>query len=170
MDPWERQRGESARAYAAFITYRDMGPQRSHAKVAQNLGKTKVLIHNWGRLWRWTERCGEWDYHLQKEADAAHVAAVKEVGERHAKLAIGMQKRIARRLAAMSENAMELEIRDIARWVDVAVKIERLSMGMSTQAVEHAGKDGGAIQIEQIRERLKEKLLPIDEQGPDEGP
>ena len=33
--PWERQKGESDKAYEAFVTYRDMGTDRSIRAVAQ---------------------------------------------------------------------------------------------------------------------------------------
>ena len=44
-DLWERQKGESAQAYEAFVLYRDLGAERSHVKVAQQLGKSLSLIH-----------------------------------------------------------------------------------------------------------------------------
>ena len=34
-DLWERQQGESTKAYEAFSIYRDMGYQRSLSKVAE---------------------------------------------------------------------------------------------------------------------------------------
>ena len=36
---WERQEGETAQAFQAFAAYRDMGAERSLAKVAQKVGK-----------------------------------------------------------------------------------------------------------------------------------
>ena len=42
--PWERQKGESEKAYEAFAAYRDMGPERSITKVSQSLNKTRTLI------------------------------------------------------------------------------------------------------------------------------
>ena len=47
MDPWERQPHESAKAYEAFCSYRDMGSSRSTAKVQQEIGKSKRLIDRW---------------------------------------------------------------------------------------------------------------------------
>lgn len=142
-----------------------MGAQRSHAKAAQGMGKARSVISAWASQWRWSERCSEWDAHIQREADAAHEAAIKDVASRHAMLARALQKKVAERLNAMKEHALDLDAGDIARWLDVAVKIERMSMGMSTQTVEHHGHGGGAIKLDvmrQARERLVEKLSPID--------
>ena len=37
--PWERQKGESDKAYEAFVTYRDMGTDRSIRAVAQEFNR-----------------------------------------------------------------------------------------------------------------------------------
>ena len=42
--PWERQKGESDKAYEAFVTYWDMGTDRSIRAVAQKLGKSRTQI------------------------------------------------------------------------------------------------------------------------------
>ncbi len=39
MLAWERQQGESDKAYAAFTMYRDMGPERSHYREAEALAR-----------------------------------------------------------------------------------------------------------------------------------
>ena len=47
MRAWERLENESSRAFEAFSAYRDLGPQRSLAKVAETLGKSKALMERW---------------------------------------------------------------------------------------------------------------------------
>ena len=44
MRAWERQEGETSRAYEAFSAYRDLGSARSLAKVGQLLGKSTGLM------------------------------------------------------------------------------------------------------------------------------
>lgn len=61
MLAWERQEGESDKAYAAFSTYRDMGPGRSHRAVAETLygvqAKYSVrTVHEWSRKFGWVDR------------------------------------------------------------------------------------------------------------------
>ena len=58
---WERQDGESAQAFEGFALYRDMGAERSLAKVAQKLGKSKALMERWSVRWQWGQRAEAWD-------------------------------------------------------------------------------------------------------------
>lgn len=59
--PWERQKGESAKAYEAFKCYRDLGSTRSVSKVAQKCEKSDTIIRRWSSRWNWTERIRAWD-------------------------------------------------------------------------------------------------------------
>jgi membrane protein required for beta-lactamase induction len=59
---------ESAKAHAAFREYLELGPQRSLALVAANLGKSKVLMERWSRRYDWAGRLA---------AQAAHVADIE---------------------------------------------------------------------------------------------
>ncbi len=58
---WERQLGESRKAFDAFRRYRDMGPTRSLTRVGQELGKSRALMARWSSRWRWVERAESWD-------------------------------------------------------------------------------------------------------------
>ena len=40
---------------------RDMGAERSLAKVAQKLGKSKALMERWSVRWQWGQRAEAWD-------------------------------------------------------------------------------------------------------------
>lgn len=52
---------ETTKAYEAFSVYRDMGPQRSHEKVSQVLGKSIALMNRWSRRYNWVERVAQAD-------------------------------------------------------------------------------------------------------------
>ena len=53
---FEQQPKESAKAFAAFKAYLDMGSERSLALVAVKLGKSKVLMERWSRKHDWCNR------------------------------------------------------------------------------------------------------------------
>ncbi len=137
MAVWDRQTGESTKAYAAFATYRDLGPSgRSIAKAAQALGKHKVTLEAWSRKWSWVARVEAWDDEnerlLRREQDQAR----KEMCERHAKLGTLFQNKIVQRLMAFSEADLAgMTPRDLAYWLDIGVKVERLARGEPTAEV-----------------------------------
>lgn len=89
--PWERRKGESAPAFAAFSAYLEMGPERSIRAVAQKCTKSVSLIRRWSSAYHWVERVRAWDNQLQEEARRASVAELREMTRRHILLARQMQ-------------------------------------------------------------------------------
>ena len=53
------------------------------------------------------------------------------MAERHAKLAMAFQQRVAQRLQQI--DPAELSPSDMAKWLDIATKLERLSRGEPTE-------------------------------------
>ncbi|MBC7340903.1 MAG: hypothetical protein H5U02_00355 [Clostridia bacterium] len=131
MELWERQKGESRKAYQAFCAYRDMGPARSLAKVSQQLRKSKVLLQRWSVRWSWVARAEAWDDELDRRAREAQEQARLEMVDRHARAAVAFQQRVLERLAELDPS--ELSPGDLVKWFDVAVKVERLSRGEPTE-------------------------------------
>jgi hypothetical protein len=79
MQPWERQPGESSRAYEAARLYFEMGPGRSLVAVGQKVGKSRGLIERWSARWNWRERAAGYDRHLAAiEMDARRQAFAEE--------------------------------------------------------------------------------------------
>ncbi|TBR59390.1 hypothetical protein B4U84_00090 [Westiellopsis prolifica IICB1] len=66
---WERQENETPKRWKAFQVYRDMGADRSLAKVAIALGKPpgyKRPLEYWATQHNWVERCREYDLYLDR--------------------------------------------------------------------------------------------------------
>ena len=42
--PWDRRKGETRKAYEAFLCYRDMGDSRRLVDVGEKLGKSEALM------------------------------------------------------------------------------------------------------------------------------
>ena len=69
---WDRRPGETSPAWAAFVVYRDMGGQRSTAKVQQERGyRVRRHVDKWSGEHDWVARAAAWDAHL----DAANQVA-----------------------------------------------------------------------------------------------
>lgn len=64
--PWTLQPGESSRSYEAFRLYLQMGPTRSHARVAAELGKSETQISDWGARDKWTSRVRAYEIFLME--------------------------------------------------------------------------------------------------------
>lgn len=76
MSIYERQPGETTKAYSAFCIYRDMGANRSLESTAQTLSKSVQPIKTWSVKWEWVKRAEAWDieqdFLRQKEAIVAN--------------------------------------------------------------------------------------------------
>lgn len=139
-DRWDRQKGESRKAYEAFSIYRDLGPSRSIAKVAEKLGKSKSLLERWSRKWNWVERTEQYDEYQDRMYRLEQEEKRKEMAERHARQAKMFQNKVVQRLQTLEPS--QLSATELVRWFDTAVKVERLSLGESTDIaeVEHNGQ------------------------------
>lgn|SRR5262249_55232137 len=75
---WDKRAEESEQAFAAFVMYRDMGAERSTAKVGQRLGKSRTLMDRWSARHQWVERAHAYDKRQDRvRVEAANKAIVK---------------------------------------------------------------------------------------------
>jgi hypothetical protein len=89
--PWQRQPGETQRAYVAFTSYRDMGPnERSIRAVARTLHRSVTLIGRWSARWGWVVRADQWDDAMAKETERQAREHARAQGVCHEQLARSM--------------------------------------------------------------------------------
>ncbi len=143
---------ESAQALEAFVIYRDMGVERSTAKVAQRLGKSKTLMDRWSGWHRWVERAREHDQRIAAEAEA------QARKERLADLERRRKRRIsiADKQRTIADRALDhLDPKDLNdRVVSAIFKLlkqanddERLDTGEATARQEVQGAQGGPVAV-----------------------
>jgi hypothetical protein len=141
--PWERLEKEGTKPYEAFAIYRDMGRERSLYKVSDQLQKSVTLLGRWSRTYDWVKRAAAWDDEQDRIArDIAQkeqAEEIKKMRKRHARLAKKMLDKAETALAAMLEG--DFKPSDLPRMVDVASKLERISLGDAGEVVEE--RDGG---------------------------
>ena len=169
-EPWERQEGETAKPFEAFCIYRDMGPDRSLAKVGQKLGKSAALMERWSAQHEWVKRVAAWDVEQDRIARQEQLKEIKKMRNRHAGMAKALIVKAGRALNRIPDD--EITMNDISRMIDVASKLERISRGDVGEVIEE--RDGGkAINPVQIyipsngRERDKEDFddLEVENDG-----
>lgn len=125
--PWERQKGESEKAFEAFAAYRDMGEKRTFAAVAEKLGKSDTLIRRWKERWEWQERVRAYDNNLEKEALKEAVKLRKDMMARHINIALQLQTKALKALNSLSTE--DMTAKDIKEYIKMATDLERLSRG-----------------------------------------
>lgn len=121
--PWERQNGESAKAYQAFCKYLDMGEKRSIRAVAQQLGKSATLMARWSSTWHWPDRVAEYEADLRRQAHKKAQYDAEKMAKRHINIALKMQEKA---LAALNATKPEyIQVRDMITLLREATKLER---------------------------------------------
>ena len=123
--PWERQQGESVKAFQAFAAYLDMGEERSLSRVAQQLGKSKTLIARWSSAYEWVERVAQYESYLRREAYKKAQKKADEMARRHIAIAVKMQEKAYRALGNTDPTC--LEVKDMIALIKEAAKIERIT-------------------------------------------
>jgi hypothetical protein len=140
---YERQPEESAPAFAAFVAYRDLGPQRSLDEVGRQLysptkegskgdqkGRKRAAtghIREWSVKFDWVKRAQLWDAEQDAVLRTAQLSAVQKMAERHAEEAVQLQAKAIASLKTLKPE--EMSAADIIRMFVEGVKIERLSRG-----------------------------------------
>jgi hypothetical protein len=157
---FEQQPKESAKAFAAFKLYLEMGPARSLEAVRVKLGKSARLIQRWSSRWRWGERVQAYSAYLGAIEREAIEGLVREKGVDWGKV------HEAQKVAEwkLRTEYFELALEGIRRWKangnrvgsleglarlgEVFVKLGRLASGMPTDSVEVTGEVKATLEIE----------------------
>jgi len=128
-ESWERLPGESSRAYSVFCEYMNLGPYRSLDKLKQKLHKsiTKSVLARWSVKYKWVERASAYDDYIEKLKRIENEKAIVEMCERQAKIAMEFLEKVEKRLETL--DPADLTPSELIRWLDIAVKVERLARG-----------------------------------------
>ncbi len=84
IDLWEQQPDETEQAFGAFTRYRIMGRgERSHERVAAELGKSVQLLGRWNQTWSWRVRVIAWDRSEDIRLIEEHWEEIDRMAKRH---------------------------------------------------------------------------------------
>lgn len=145
---WERQEGESAQAFQGFAAYRDMGADRSLAKVAQKLGKSKALMERWSVRWQWVIRADAWDDEMDRLSRRELEKGITGMRKNHVNIAKAMLVKALQALQRIPVD--EMTPKDVSTMVDVAAKLERISRGEATERTEGKQTIAGEVSVSTI--------------------
>jgi len=165
---FEQQPRESNKAFAAFKTYLELGPERSLVAVAVKVGKHRTQLERWSKKFDWPARIQAHTAHLEdierKTAESLAVQAGTDWAKRQeqhredewqtrtellslAREAIARWKKAEHRCGTLE---------GIARLLDLASKLGRVSSGLALEPAEKPDENDAAfmIQIEVALEKI----------------
>ena len=143
---------ESAKAFAAFRAYLDLGPERSLAAAGAKVGKSKVMMEKWSRRHDWAGRVGAHSAHLATMERQATEAAVRskaaewldrQTEHREEEWRVRGELLEAAREAMRRWKANEKRcgtLEGITRMLELASKLGRMSSGMPLEVKEITGE------------------------------
>lgn len=124
-EPWERLPGETPKAYALFIAYRDQGAlHHSLRELVRNEPSTNLAqVGRYSRDFDWVARSTAWDDHIQRLADIAQLEDAQAMQRRHKALGFTLINAAIER--ARTINVEKLTVRETLMIADLAIRIER---------------------------------------------
>jgi len=120
LNPWERQPGESVRAFRAFKSYRDSDDR----KVTDHGGQSAA---RWSGQWSWGYRAYEFDRYMDRLDVEAMARYRRAMSERHRALARSGLGKMVQWLQTV--DGSRLSPSEAVRLFETAVRVERLASG-----------------------------------------
>lgn len=136
---WEQQPGESAKAFEAFATYRDMGAKRSLRKLTQQLHKNLTTVRDWSVKWNWQERVRAYDRELDRQVREQAIRSVRQMTDRHIRIAMQLQAKAVQALENIDE--AQLTPKMVLAFLTKATELERMSRLSNAGMDENGHKD-----------------------------
>jgi hypothetical protein len=147
--PWQRQPGESSRAFGRFCEYRDLGPKRSLSRLrgphTGEDGWSRRALEDLCERWNWPPRAAAWDEEQDRAWRLAQLEAITEMAERQARDGADMQKLARGAMAKWVKTdpatgqlalARDLSPVEACRLYLAGVQVERLARGEPTAVTE----------------------------------
>ena len=169
--PWKRQKNEGSKPFAAFIIYRDLGPNRVLRQVAGKLGLTLAFVQRWSSKWKWVSRVHAWEdeqdrlnliYQQREIADMArrHAHNAEMAIEVHGLVLNEMMRRIRNnmlsqsgdKLTGMSNSDLTKLSTDLMNRLESMTRVERVARGVPATWVQITEMDD--VQLEAYVQKL----------------
>lgn len=133
--PWDRRAGESARAYATFRRYRDLGPLRDHEQLIDDEhGITIGMIRGWAKKQDWADRAKAWDDTVHRLEDMRRLESIRQMHDRHQRAG---RLAMARALAALQDVQPEdIPPYAAARLLELGARLERDTLVVSVEELQ----------------------------------
>jgi hypothetical protein len=138
---WDRQPDESSGAFAAWVVYRDMVPDRKQSRVARELKKSGQLISKWSAKNQWARRVEAWEIYLDQRRREETVLEVIEARKRQLQIGklllskglealLALKPTIARKNAAGEvEHILCIKPGDLVKLLEAGARFVKVALG-----------------------------------------
>lgn len=130
---FERLKGETPKAWQAFVVYRDMGYKRSIAKAAREIGITPSLAERWSTKYGWVARVQAYDDYIERLKREKQGKGLLEMEERQAREAMLLQQKGLEMLKQLEPDTASWS--DAVKLIIEGAKLERLARGEPTENI-----------------------------------
>lgn len=142
---WERQPGETPKAFEAFELYCKLGEERSLVKVGRKLGKSTTLIERWSSQWKWVNRARDYDNEMKRRELQAQKKAYQDMQKRQIGMAIQLQKKAFEALQNLPVDKMTAK--DIKEFMKLGAALERANMDIAIAEQSRNADDDTTVDI-----------------------
>jgi hypothetical protein len=135
-ESWERLKGESSSAFAAFCAFRDFGADRNIRKAVDSTEKDEAarvkryrVWRNWAVQFKWRERAADYDKYVEQLKQVEMRKTIEAQGAKHREVTGKMLDVVSKKLDLI--NPADLGQGTVTEWVQTAIKAEREAAGLS---------------------------------------
>ena len=181
-EKWERQEGESAKQYAYFKMFLDLGALRTIPKVQEKTNKSLTYLNTLSSRNNWIARADAYDRYIDEITRKENIEAIKKTNKENiqlaqaikfvvgkkAKLLIDKIKAAGDDTKSLNEVINEIPWNVLPQLANTAVEIERKAYGMNEEILkisigDNSGIDDIEVSISLKKAALREKLMPIED-------
>ena len=138
IESWEKQKGETSLAFAAFMVYRDFGPERNIKKALRRIERDEAVVSRKYRTWRfwatqnhWIERAEDYDRDLDRIALAERRRQIieheKDILQTSKKMLVVVDDRVD------TMGPGELSQNNVPYWFKTAAQTGREALGIGNE-------------------------------------
>jgi hypothetical protein len=139
IEIWQRQVGESEKAFQAFALYRDLRDDRSFQAVSEKVGKNRKLIERWAKQQNWTDRVMAFDRDEDSQITKIQQEAFRKMFDKHIDLAAACLTKAE--LALQEITPSDLSGRDIVAMIKMGIEVEERSRILKNPDIINPEKD-----------------------------
>ncbi|MGP1576123.1 MAG: hypothetical protein ACTTH7_01295 [Treponema sp.] len=180
-EKWERQEDESAKQYAYFKTFLDLGALRTIPKVQEKCSKSASYLSKLSVQNNWLAHADAYDRYIDEITRKENIEAIKKTNKENiqfaqaikfivgkkAQLLINKIKDAGNDIDSLDEIINELSWSVLPQLANMAVDIERKAYGMNEELLkisigDNSGSEDIEVSISLKKAALREKLMPIE--------